>query len=506
MNITALNEAKIRIAAALFILLLFSYIYFIQNPQNDNSVPRIGLALSMVEDGSLNIDKYHKYTVDIAYYKNHYYMEKAPGQTFLALPAIAAASSVMKYSISNLSWIREDGGLTTGYNILTHIATICTSGVITVITALSIYFLALRMGAGLGPATFGALVYGLATPAWGWATAFFSHTVAAGLLFLGFASIYCLIDSSKNRWRDIVLGFLSGALLSWAVVTEFTSAPASAIIALYGLYNARYWDRGRFINVFVSAVLGAVIFILPLLVYHYVITGNIFESLYRYHMQFPGLDEGFYGIALPDLKVALTLLFGQNNGLFWLSPLLLTAPFALYSLWKNRGKKSLVITITLITIYYLLWNSAFTYWDGGASTGPRYLIPILPFLCLPISLFLARSGTTIKAVIVVLFVASLLVSLMSVSVSMFHNNASIALLNGTPDTGSIITAYLLPRFIEGQDFQISLSNYSFFSLKALLNKDLHGQILLMPLYAIYLCFGIYIVWEIKRFRSSQLEI
>lgn len=501
---TRLNDLNVKntVSAALFIILFSSYIYFMQDIRNDNSVPRLALALSLIEGGVLNIDKFKDHTVDIAFYKGKYYMEKAPGQTFMAIPAIGFARFILKSRISNVKWIDDQGKLTDAFTILGDFATVSTSGICTALTALAIYFLALRLGAGLSGAVFGALTFGLATPAWGWATAFFSHAPAAAFLFLGFTTLYYLIDSPKDMRRDSALGFLSGALLSWAVVTEFTSAPASALIALYGIYNARSWERNRFILTFLSAMFGALIFISPLLAYNYIILGNPFESLYRYHMLFPKLDEGFFGIMLPDFRVLLTLLFSQEIGLFWLSPLLLTAPFALYSLWKIPGKKTMVLMIILISIYYLLWNSAFAYWDAGASTGPRYLIPILPFLCLPISLFYFQSGRKVKAVLVALFIVSFVISLMSVSVSMYHQNASVALLGGKPDTGNIITAYLIPGFIEGRDFQFSLYNFSLFSLKDILNKNLSSHIILIPLYLIYLCFGTYIFWALMRSAHS----
>ncbi len=420
----------------------------------------------------------------------------------MAIPSIAAARFLLRSTIPNVRWIGNHDELTDAYSILGHFGTVSTSGMITILTALAIYFMALKLGSDLSGAVFGALSYGLATPAWGWATAFFSHVSAGGCLFLGLTAIFYLLDSPQDKWRDTLLGFISGALLSWAVVIELTSAPASVVIGIYGLYNAREWKRQRLTRVFLAALVGAFIFISPLLIYNYVILGNVFESLYQYNLNFPKHREGFYGIGFPNLGVMFKLLFAQNMGLFWLSPLILSTPLALYGLWKTPGMKNITVVIIMVSLYFLLWNAAFTYWDGGLSTGPRYLIPMLPFLCLPISLFFFRSGMKVKAVLLALFLVSFLISLMSVSVSMFHANASVSLLNIKPDSGNVITSYLIPRFIEGHGFQFSLFDYSLSSFKGLLDKDLHGQIILIPLYVVYLCFGAYVFWQIQKTKCK----
>ncbi len=156
-----------------------------------------------------------------------------------------------------------------------------------------------------------------------------------------------------------MLGFISGALLSWAVVIEYPSAPVSVIIAIYGLISAWNWERRRFIRVFLSAFVGASIFICPLLIYNYAIYGNILTSGYEYTVLFPGMKDGYCGIVAPKPEALFNLLFSSYKGIFWFSPLLLFVPFALYKLWQTRGQKVLAITITAITLYYLLWNSGF---------------------------------------------------------------------------------------------------------------------------------------------------
>ena len=90
------RKTAMSIAAALFIMLYISYCYFLQNPYNWNSVPRIALALSVIENGTLDITEYKPATGDIAIYKGKLYSDKAPGMSFMAIPFIAVTPAASK--------------------------------------------------------------------------------------------------------------------------------------------------------------------------------------------------------------------------------------------------------------------------------------------------------------------------------------------------------------------------------------------------------------------------
>jgi len=160
--------AKNRIGIVIFIMLFLSYCYFLQDPWNWNSIPRIALGISLIEDGTFNIDKFQTVTGDRAYYKGHVYSDKAPGMTFVSLPFIAASIAYLNSSNKQYQWINiKLNEVTPAFIFLTQISTIFTSGLLTAIAAVALFFVAIKLGASLGGATFGALAYGLATPAWG---------------------------------------------------------------------------------------------------------------------------------------------------------------------------------------------------------------------------------------------------------------------------------------------------------------------------------------------------
>lgn len=480
-----------RIGIAIFLLLFFSYCYFFQNPWNWNSIPRVALGISLIEESSLNINKFHLATGDKAFYQGNYYSDKAPGMAFSALPAIFASKLYIDSNRNNYKWINDKGKITSSFIFVTQIATIFTSGLLTALAGAALFFVSIKLGMGPGDAAFGALAFGLATPAWGWSTAFFGHAPAGSCLFLGLTAILYLLNSNSGKTRDIVLGFISGAFLSWAVVIEYTSAPASVIIAIYGLINAWNWERQRFMRVFLSAFVGGFIFICPLLVYSYAIYENILTSGYEYTVLFPGMKDGYYGIIAPKSEVLFNLLFGSYKGIFWFSPLLLFVPFALYKLWQTRSQKGLVITIVAITLYYLLWNSGYVYWTGGGALGPRYLTPMLPFLCLSLAFLWSQAGKKLKLVLLLFFAISFFISLMSVSVSM------------TEDIGSEINAladYLIPEFFEANQFKVSF-------LFRLVSSSYDGSshIHLIPLYIILAISFLYILWEIYKYDRKDFE-
>jgi hypothetical protein len=472
----------------IFVMLFISYCYFLQNTWNWNSVPRIAMGISLTEENVFNINKFKQTTGDKAYYKGNYYSDKAPGMTFTALPLIAATKLLLDAAHIDYRWVNGNNRIAPSFSLVTQVSTIFTSGLFTALAAVVLFFVTIQLGAGLGGATFGALTFGLATQAWGWATTFFGHSLAASTLFMGLASVIFLL-CSNSRKRDMVIGFTAGALLSWAVVVDYTSAPVSVLIAVYGVISARKWDSRRLKTVLLSAVAGGIIFILPLPLYNYAVYGDIFSTGYSHLIAFPGMKEGLFGINVPKWDILAKLLLDSNKGIIWFSPILILTPYAIYKQWKTPGQKGLAITIGLISVYYLIWTSGFTYWSGGGSTGVRYLTPMLPFLCLSLALLWENVGRVFKIVLVFLFGISFLISLMCVSVSMF-------ILRDV--NGNIISEYIFPKFLEAQNLKTSM-------ILRFISHSLDGSSHwhLLPLYIILVTGFIYVLWEIHRSKNKD---
>ena len=65
----------------------------------------------------------------------------------------------------------------------------------------------------------------------------------------------------------------------------------------------------------------------------------------------------------------------------------------------------------LFVLCSFLWiNASYYYWDGGWSTGPRHLVPMLPVCCLALTFAWPRASWA-RTVTLVLLAASLVLSL-----------------------------------------------------------------------------------------------
>ena len=461
---------EVRIGITCFFILLFSYAYFIQIHSNPNAVSRMGLALSLVEDGTVTINRWHKHTGDKAMYNGNYYSDKAPGLSFAALPIVLVGKMLLR--IDDNSRGRIFTGVDRKFKLIVYISTVFTSGLFTAITALLLYFVSLRSGASISGAVFAMLGFGLASPAWGWATAFFSHAMAGSCLFMAFGIIIYLDQNSQDNRRDTLLGFLAGALLSWAVVVEYPSAIASAVIIIFGISKALKWGNKKAGRVTISAIFGGIIFIVPLLYYHYVAFGSPFVVGYIHAnlSDYPAIQEGFLGFKYPRPWVLFKILFSPYRGMLWFSPILILSPIGIFYLWRQPHNRGIALTITLTSFYYLLMNSAFPYWEGGWSTGPRYTVPMVPFVCLPFSIMWTRVHSKWKPVLLGLFGLSLGISLICVSVSMM---SPYQFQNPLFD-------FLIPRFLDG-------------NLNSIFNRiGISSHVSLMPLFIIWIIGGIYV--------------
>ncbi len=160
---------------------------------NANVVPRIGLALAILEHRTFVIDDVAPATIDKAEIAEHYYLDKAPGLSLMALPAVAAVDAAAR-ALGYRTIAFLNGTPTVFYVVAVWVAIIVTSALFTAAAATLLYLLARHFGFARAAALFGALGYAVCTPAFGWATVFYGHAVAGACLFIGFAVIIYASD------------------------------------------------------------------------------------------------------------------------------------------------------------------------------------------------------------------------------------------------------------------------------------------------------------------------
>jgi hypothetical protein len=136
------------------------------------------------------------------------------------------------------------------------------------------------------------------------------------------------------------------------------------------------------------------------LVYQWRCFGSPWAISNRYQPDlFKGRGGELLGVfALPDPQVLWKLLFSEQRGLFIASPILLLALVGLWWMARDRERRSEALLVAATFLSYLPMNASFNHWEGSYSFGPRYLIPAIPFLALPLTLVFERWPRTSAAV------------------------------------------------------------------------------------------------------------
>jgi hypothetical protein len=436
-NMTLQNTDR-ALAILLFLQLLFTYSLFLQSPYNANIMSRIAVPLSLVHYGTLSIDKLQEFTIDKAYSHGRFYSDKAPGMAILAIPAVYITRCALKI-IGQDGLVIKNGKLR-HLTVYVYVSTVLTSGLLTALAAATFFLTARELGATQGGALFAALTYSFATPAFGWATAFFGHATAGASLFLAFAAGVALQRESACPRHQILLGCCMGGFLGLAIVVEFTTAPAAAVISLFALLIVIGLHHGQKWFVLCSAIISGVIIVTPLGVYNYLAFGSPLHLGYESVAGFPAMKQGFMGIGVPKLDILVKILFGRYRGLFTISPILLFAFWAtIYTWYKGLLKHEHLICILSIVTSFTMINAGYYYWDGGWSIGPRFLTPMIVFLCLPLAVQWSRTGPILRSILVASFVVSAAISLAATSVGM----------DVSPDYQSPLTGFIIPNFLSG---------------------------------------------------------
>jgi hypothetical protein len=408
-----------------------------QKPDNPQAVTRLGLTLSIVESGRLDIDRFADRTIDKARFEGHYYADKVPGLSLLAIPVVAATALVIHATGGHVD-VKEPAD----FARFVKTASITVNGLLSALAAAVLFLTAIRLGATRIGALFSAGTLALATPFFGWSTTFFAHSVSGSLLMFVAAAIafaFAADRAGQSRPPSMLSGLGLGMLLGYTLVVDLTAAPACLLGGVLTLALASRLGTAVFIRMASGLALGGVLGVLPLIVYNQLAFGSSFTLGYSAVVGFEGMQQGFFGITWPNPSVAVELLFGLYRGLLPLSPVLVLVPVGLYVMWREPSTRVAAAAILFVICSFLWINASYYYWNGGWSTGPRLLVPMLPLCCLALAFAWPRAFWA-RTVTLVLLAASLVLSLVCAVAGMF---APSDIRN--PLVDSLLPIFLTPR-------------------------------------------------------------
>jgi hypothetical protein len=310
---------------------------------NQNAHYALVRALSQ---GTPHVDRYRDTTEDLALYRGHYYAAKAPGLAFVDLPV---------YEVLRAARLAHPAS-TGSTPSRTDIAVVWMLGIWSaLIPALGLLVLVARVGDDLEPGygVVAAATLGLATLLLPFSELLFDHSLSA---FLGFASFAVL------WWRGPPL--LAGVVGGLAICVEYPLAIVAALLCVYAGRRA------------LAYAAGAAVGLVPLALYNWWAYGSPTHVAYRDALN--GNERGFFGIGAPSARAAAELLF-SNIGLLVITPVVALAVYGLVLLWRG-GRRREAALFCAIALAFLVYNAGYDPTFGGGSPGPRFLIPILPFL------------------------------------------------------------------------------------------------------------------------------
>jgi hypothetical protein len=362
MRSAALFPGRVIAAAVLgaVTLLLFSQTF--PHFGSPNEYSRLHLVSAIVDDHTVQTDgaivRYGD-VQDGARFQGRSYSDKPIGYALLAVPFYAALSFAT-------------GGVE-GDTALRFLRIFV--NLLPLALFLALFHRSLRDDAGAGAwssVLLVALVFG--SLMFVYAQLFMSHMLTGLVWFVAYRCV-----ARAVTWRAS-LG--AGALMGYAFLLEVPSALVAAVYVVWLL-----WQRPRLAPAF---AVGVALLAAPAFIYNTVLFGHPLEWAYH-HMKDPqqraGYASGWSGWHAPSIPVLWELAAGSSRGFFRYMPHLAAGLWGLIESTRRRSDSGLALAVIAVT---LLFVSGMHNWDGAWCFGPRYLVPLIPFLVWGTGLWISR--------------------------------------------------------------------------------------------------------------------
>jgi len=485
----------------LFTLFFFSYAYFFQGGGWNQNI-RICLTRAIIHERTFVVDSYKEDTREMgfvnsgdwAYYNGHYYCNKSPGLSLLAVPPFAFAEFCLQYLLPGDP--ERQVFLSSYFSNLTTVVPISAMLGVLIFHVFNYFF---RMG--IGTALLAALCFGFGTLVFPYSTAFYCHQPAAFCAFFSFVlAMHMRHDrSQKKNGSALLAGFLAGL----GVLIEPSAIYLLGAVLLY----LGYFKTCRpYLPLF---ILGCIPSALVQIFYNYSCFGSPLAASYNYANDLVMWKVNGKLFGTPTLRTLLELVIFPYRGMFFSSPiLLLSLPGAVF-LFRDKTWRAEAVLCTSVSLFFIVFTASFYAWHGGSAAGPRYLLPVYPFIFFMAGFLVSRTPYLFAITGIASILINTAITLVAVEIPREVQNPLIDVVLKNILAGRIsINPVPFSHFNNYPDiyklakieFWDTLQNFNSFNLGEMVFP--HRLLSIMPLLCFWLIWG---VWWVKRVAMVDIK-
>ncbi len=429
------HRQRWHVPVLLFALVWFSCVWFGSWAFNPNSATRILAATAIAETGSARIDNFGEMTIDKARFDDHLYMDKAPGMTLMALPFVALTNWATNRTSFDIPHRLFDPSAEAFLRLRMRIAIAFTGAVLTALAAVALLDLGAGVSGSRAAGLFTATGFAFGTIVWGWTTTYFGHAATTALFVIALWAVWRGTSVSPPGRHALI----AGLALGWAVVVEHSAILTGAPIALWALWRLRAWERPAQLRTLGLALVGGLIAAVPLLAYNLATFGDPFQTGYSGVVGFEGMKQGLFGLTYPKPDVLYEILLGKRRGIVWVAPVLVLAPFGIWTLLRDPARRDLGTLAAMGAVLCFLYHAAYVYWDGGNATGPRHALPAIAYLSIGLAAYWGGANRVEKGLGLAFLAASVAINL-----AVTATEIQAPFFYPAP-----LTQHVVPRFLSG---------------------------------------------------------
>lgn len=361
------------------------------------------LTMALAERGSVQLDSYvnnpfyASYLGDILSYQGHAYSNINPGLSFLAVPAWLAVHLVYKF-VPESSFLRQEA---IHYFLAHFVSFAFTTALFSAMTAWLLAVLTYRKTKQEWRGVLVGLLYGVGSIAF-----FFSTRLNQNIPIAFVSTCVFILTFDPQFFSNLKPGqrfSLIGFLLGWGAIIDITAMPFIGAIALILIWKNRYSPIVLF-----YVGLGAIVPLTGQALYHYIAFGNPFLSpsmiLAQTKTQATTMNPIALGLQKIHLRSLLDYLFSAKAGLFIYMPYAALSAWYFLRYWRSERLLARIEKVAIAAFFasYFLFITLIPPSYLFHLFGPRYLLPLIPFVCLIFALYFRWQEHQLGIVLLVL--------------------------------------------------------------------------------------------------------